>query len=226
MSEIKEKIRYPGFLNKLWHDPVWSKVIYAGFLLLISLIYSFFATLFKEISFSEAFTQTVNYELPLYLIFIFIAVGLITYGILYKIRQKRKRHIGRFDVEQIVGNFTFRELYNALLTHKIEATLDLHVRKMDLLTLFILYQRQFNLGVEWEGDHFSHYTLGPLLMSYGLTEKAPTKNKLDVIGDDLIQTSKIGFKFYALLEKFRVYNDENMKDDVFKSGEPKKPHRE
>ena len=230
MTETKEKIKYPGFLNKIWHDPVWGKVIYAVLLFLAGLLYSFIATLSKEISFYDAFIDTINFSLPLYVIFIILTLAVIAYGIAYKIRQKRKRHIGKFDVEQKVGNFTFRELHNALLTHEMEAPIEmlkfLQGRKIDLLTLFILYQRQFNLGIEWEGDHFSYYTLGPTLMSYGLTEKAPTKNKLDSIGSDIIQTSKIGLKFYAMLESFRVYNDENMKDDITQSGEPKKPSKE
>lgn len=227
MSETKEKIKYPGILNKFWHDPVWSKVIYALILFLIGLVYSFFSTLFKKVSFHDAFIQTINYDLPIYLVFIIISIGLIVYGIVYKLRMKRKRHVGRFDVEQKIGNFTFRELYNALLTHKIEAPINLvgviQEKEINLLNLFILYQRQFNLGVEWEGDDFSYYTLGPLLMSYGLTEKAPTKNKMDSIGSDIIQTSSIGIEFHSMLERFRVYNDENMKDDTTKSGVPKKP---
>jgi hypothetical protein len=230
MSETKEKIKYPGFLNKIWHDPVWWKVIYAGFIFLAGLIYSFIATLSKEISFYNAFIETINFSLPLYVIFIILTLAVIIYGIVYKIRQKRKRHIGKFDVEQKVGEFTFRELHNALLTHKMEAPMEmlkyLQGNQIDLLTLFVLYQRQFNLGIEWEGDDFSYYTLGPTLMSYGLTEKAPTKNKLDVIGSDIIQTSKIGLEFYAMLERFRVYNDETMKDDITQSGEPKKPTKE
>ena len=102
----------------------------------------------------------------------------------------------------------------------------LQANKGNLLTLFILYQRQFNLGVEWEGDTYLYYTLGPTLMSYGLTEKALTKNKLDSIGNDIIQTSKVGLEFYAMIERFRIYNDENMKDDITQSGEPKKPKKE
>lgn len=217
-------------MNKIWHDPVWGKVIYAGFIFIAGLIYSFVATLSKEIAFYDSFIQTINYSLPLYIIFIILAIAIIVYGIIYKIRQKKKRHIGKFDVEQQIGNFSFRELHNALLSHEMEAPMEmlkfLQGNKVDLLTLFIVYQRQFNLGVEWEGDDYTYYTLGPTLMSYGLTEKAPTKTKLDSIGSDIIQTSKVGLEFYAMLERFRVYKDENMQDDITKSGEPKKRKKE
>lgn len=228
MSNDKEKIKYPRFLNKLWYDPVWSKVIYAGILFVIGVLYSFFSTLFKNISFYDAFIQTINYSLKLYLIFIILVIGFLIYAIVYKIRKKRKSRIGSFDVEQPVGYYTFRELYNALLTHKINLppnlTRPIGDKKGDLLTLFVLYQRQLNIGAEWNHDNFTYYILGPTLMTYGLTEKAPTKNKLDSVGSDIIQTSEMGFKFYALLEKWRVYNDERMKEDITKTGdtEPEK----
>ena len=56
-----------------------------------------------------------------------------------------------------------------------------------------------------------------------LKKRVTTKNKSDSLGIDMIQTSKIGLEFYALLERFRVYNDENMKDESTQTVEPKKP---
>src|SRR5690554_5908044 len=125
MNETKEKIKYPGILNKLWHDPIWGKLIYTGILFILGLLYSFFTTIFKEISFVNAFVETLNICIPIYLIFIIIALAFIIYEILNKIRQKRNKHIGIFDVEQEVGNFKFRELYNALLTHNLDVPPDL-----------------------------------------------------------------------------------------------------
>ena len=113
------------------------------------------------------------------------------------------------------------------MTHKIETPIDLMnfgaERQTDLLILFILYQKELNRGSEWEHDHFTHYILGPTLMTYGLAEKVPTTNKLAIVGSDMIQTSKVGYEFYALLERWRVYNDEIMKDDVTKT-ETSKPN--
>ncbi len=206
-----------------------SQVISVGLLSLLTLLYSFSATIFKDISFRQALTDTLTFKFEFYKILIFIVVAVSVYILIYKWLQKRDKRIGKFDIEQKVGNFTFRELYNALLTHKIETPINLMgtgmERQSDLLILFILYQRQLNLGSEWEHDHFTHYTLGPTLMTYGLTEKVPTTNKLDIVGSDMIQTSKIGYEFYALLERWRVYNDEIMKDDVTKTNiENSKPN--
>lgn len=217
----KKKIEYKGLIQRLWNDQVLSQIISVGILSLLTLLYSFFVTIFKDISFGQALTDTLTFKFELYKILIFIAVAVSVYILIYKWRQRRNKRIGKFDIEQKVGNFTFRELYNALLTHKIETPMNLMgpgmERQTDLLILFILYQRQLNLGAEWEHDHFTHYVLGPTLMTYGLTEKVPTTNKLDSVGSDMIQTSKVGYEFYALLERWRVYNDEIMKDDVTKT---------
>jgi len=217
----KQKIKYKGIIQRIWADPVLSQLISVGLLSLLTVLYSLCQTLFKDISFVQALKDTLTFQFELYKILISLAIAVTIYVLSYRWRQKQKRRIGQFDVEQRVGNFSFRELYNALLTHKIDTPMNLMgpgmESQIDLLTLFILYQRQLNLGAEWEHDHFTHYILAPTLMTYGLTEKAPTTNKLDMVGSDLIQTSKVGFEFYALLERWRVYNDEIMKDDVTKT---------
>ena len=63
-------------------------------------------------------------------------------------------------------------------------------------------------------------------MTYGLIEKVPTTNKLDKIGSEMIQTSKIGYEFHALLERWRVYNDEISIDDITKVEMPEKNNKE
>lgn len=227
--ETKKKIEYPGIINKIWNDPVLSQLISVGLLSIIAIIYSFCVTIFKEISFKDALIETLTLKFELYKILIFIAIAITVYFLIYKWRQNRNKQIGKFDVEQKIGEFTFRELFNALLTHKIEIPIGLITsgfeKQTDLLLLFILHQRQLNLGSEWQHDYFIHYILGPALMTYGLTEKVPTTNKLDPVGTDMIQTSKVGFQFLALLEKWRVYNDEVMKDDITKT-EIEKPKNE
>jgi hypothetical protein len=227
--EKKEKIQYKGLFQRIWNDQVLSQLISVGLLSLLTLLYSFSVTLFKEISFWQALYETVTFKFELYKIMIFIAVAVLVYILIYKWRQRKNKRIGKFDIEQKVGSFTFRELYNALLTHKIDTPINLMgpgvENQTDLLILFILYQRQLNLGAEWDHDHFTYYTLGPTLMTYGLTAKIPTTNKLDIVGSDMIQTSKIGFEFYSLLERWRVYNDEIMEDDVTKT-EIERPKKE
>lgn len=227
--EEKKKIQYKGLFQRIWNDQVLSQIISVVLLSLLTLLYSFFVTLFKEISFWQALYETVTFKFELFKILIFLSVAVLVYILIYKWRQLKNRRIGKFDIEQKVGNFTFRELYNALLTHKIDTPINLMGpgvdKQTDLLLLFILYQRQLNLGSEWDHDQFTYYTLGPTLMTYGLTEKVPTTNKLDSVGSDIIHTSKIGYEFYSLLERWRVYNDEIMKEDVTKT-EIERPRKE
>lgn len=51
-------------------------------------------------------------------------------------------------------------------------------------------------------------------MSYGLTEKYPTTDKNDSVGNDMIQLSENGIKFLSYLEKYRVYRNEEVDDDI------------
>lgn len=217
----KQKIQYKGILKKIWYDPVLSKIISVGILAFIAFLYSIFQALYSNISFREALYLIFSYKIPLYVVLIIALLAILIYYILYRVRLKKR--IGKFDIEQKVGNFTFRELYNALLTHKMDRHPNLNMpgidTSMDLLTLFFSYQKMLNLGVEWEGDHFTYYHLCPTLMTYGLVEKVPTTNKTDVIGNEMCQTSKIGYEFFALLEKWRVYNDDSIEDEIIASNE-------
>lgn len=214
----KEPIKYPGLLNKLWYDPIWSKVIYAGIIAIIGLIGSFFVTIFKEISFKDVVYNTLTFDIPLWAVLVILFSSLLVYGIIYKIRKRKKSKSGVFDVEIQIGHFSFRELYNALLTNKVDTPFNLMRPGMDanidLLTLLILYQRQLNLGANWQHDTFTYYTLAPMLMSYGLTEKYPTTDTDDSVGMDMIQLSENGIKFLSYLEKYRVYRDEEIEDDI------------
>lgn len=209
-----QEIKYKGILYKLWTDPVLSKLLSVGILFLIGLIYTFCATVFRNISFLQTFLDTINYPIAIYKIFIALIAFILLFATYIKIRKSKKNIIGNFDSEQTVGNFTFRELYNALLTQKVQIPQSLSatgaLEKGDLLSLYILFHRKFNLGVDWNhpGDqgNFMYNTLGPALMAYGLTERTPCRNKKDVLEEDIIQTSKDGYYFFALLERLRINN--------------------
>lgn len=157
----KEPIKYPGFINKLWYDPIWSKVIYAAIIALIGLIGSFFVTIFNEISLKDVLYNTLTFSIPLWIILVILFTSLLIYGIIYKVRKRKKSKSGVFDVEIKIGHFTFRELHNSLLTNKVNTPMNLMGPGMDseidLLTLLILYQRQLNLGASWEHDTFTYY---------------------------------------------------------------------
>ena len=210
----KEKIEFKGFFSRAWTDPVLSQVIAVG---IITLTYSFIQTVLKDISLVDAIKETLLFKFEVYKFLLSILFVVIVYIIVYRYRLKSKSKIGLFNIEQKVGYFTFRELYNALLNHEIKAPIDImgYIGKeqVDLLFLFTLYNKTFNKGIEWEHDAYLYYTLAPTLMSYGLIEKVPSTSKLDTTGSLVYQTSQIGFEFYALLERFRIHNDEQFKTE-------------
>lgn len=220
-----EPIKYKSFIKQLWTDPVWSKVISAGIIIFIGFVYSLFQTLLKDISLLQVLKDTLNFKIELWKIFLTIFGVLISYAVYYKWRQMKNKKIGKFNTEEPVGNFTFRELHNSLLTHKIDSPISLRSQEfgnqLDLMTLFVLFQRQLNIGVSWDqpGDQgiFLYHNLGPTLMSYGLTEKAPEKNKADSLGLDIIQTSIVGQKYLSMVEKWRLFNDEKLVDEASKT---------
>lgn len=207
-NKTEEKIKEKNIFQKSWSDPVLSKIISALILSLLAIIYSFSKSILDKISFKEAFYQTLHFKIELYILLIILFLTILISILVYYLRKNRKKTIGNFDIDQKVGNFHFRELYNALLTHKIEVYPEItEFRELDLLHLFVMYQRPLNMGVDWEYQDFLYYKLGPVLMSYGLTEKIPTTNKNDVTESEMIQTSKVGFEFLSLLERWRVHND-------------------
>ncbi len=209
MNDTTEtKIKEKKFFQRIWADPVLSKVISVIIVALLTILYSFIVSIFEKISFKEALINTLNFKIEVYKFLIFAIISILIFVIYYYWRKKRKKTFGNFDIEQKVGNFTFRELYNALLTYKIKTEYEVPEKdELDILNLFIIYQRPLNMGVDWESQDFLYYKLGPLLMSYGLTEKISTTNKTDPTESEMIQTSKIGYEFLALLERWRVYND-------------------
>ena len=207
-KKTDEKIKAPNFFQKGWTDPVGSKIISVVLISIFAIVYSFIKSIFEKISFKEAFYNTLHFQIELYILLIILFSIIIVSILVYFFIKKRKKTIGNFDTNQKVGSFHFREFYNALLSHKIEVYPEiLGHKEFNLLQLFLLYQRPLNMGVEWESQDFLYYKLGPILMSYGLSEKIPTTNKLDSTGSEMIQTSKAGYEFLALLERWRVHND-------------------
>lgn len=209
----EDTLKYRGKFEKLWTDPVWSKVISAAIIAIITILYSIGKTAFEDKSFYDAIIKVLNLEIEVYIYLIFTIISIVVYYLINLIRKKiNKSHLG-FELDQKVGNFTFRELHNALLTHIIETPSRLHTygtpETIDLLTVFKVYARIFNQGVQWEDDMDTYYKIGPTLMSYGIIEKVPTTNKSDTIGMEMLQTSKIGFEFLAMMEKWRVYNNDS-----------------
>jgi hypothetical protein len=198
------KIKERGL--KIWKDPVWSKVIAAGILSLIAII----AAKFTNHSWQEIYNyaiQLLTFNVPIYGLLSLIAIYFIT-KLIVKFFRKRNTSFWRENI----GNYTFKELYNILLTEKLPiATRGMEMFGQlapddDLLTLFQLYYIHLNTGVEFDdniGDGYYLYSiLAPRFVGFGLVDsyQAPIRN---LPGETKVayKISELGRKFHASLEK-------------------------
>jgi hypothetical protein len=190
---------------KIWKDPVWSKVISAGIILLIATIWTNYSN-YSSQQVYDFLILVLTYRLP---IFVYLStIGLYFLAkLLIKLFKKKTDPIW----DELVGNYKFKELYHIL------ANQNYPVRTVvmewsgqtppedDMLTMFHLYIPIFNKGInlndELDDGGYLYGVLAPKLIGYGLLDKIETKNlQIDVI-DTKYQTSEVGYKFYALLEK-------------------------
>ena len=80
-------------LSKFWNDPVWSKVISAGILTVLTAVGAYIVSLFGVNSFSDVIISILNFNIPLWLAVVVLMFGFIGYGVNRKIIQKRNRKI-------------------------------------------------------------------------------------------------------------------------------------
>ncbi|MBX2932000.1 MAG: hypothetical protein KF781_08655 [Chitinophagaceae bacterium] len=190
---------------KIWKDPVWSKVISAGIILLIATIWARYSNYsWQEIY--DFFILLLTYKLP---IFVFLSIIGLYFLTKLLIRLFKKKIDPIWDEQ--VGNYKFKELYQILSNQNFPVEtvgMSWSGRKPpeeDLLTMFHSYITFFNRGLNLDDNlddgGYLYGVLAPKLVGYGLLDKIETKNlQIDVM-DIKYQTSEIGQKFYALLEK-------------------------
>jgi hypothetical protein len=96
-------------MNRIWKDPVWSKVIATGIIGLIGFLYVVVESLTSELSFKESFINIMTSEISLYLV-VLIIVGLLLFQILFsfltgkiRILTKEEKNLNR-KIKAIVGN--------------------------------------------------------------------------------------------------------------------------
>ncbi|AEE49467.1 hypothetical protein Halhy_1575 [Haliscomenobacter hydrossis DSM 1100] len=211
-----------NWILSIWKDPVWSKVISAGIILLISTVWLKYSNLtFKEIY--NGLIEGLAFKAP-----IFVFLSLIAAYFLLKLFQKSfKRKSDPIWNEQ-VGNYKFSELYHILANQNFPVEtrgmswLGRKPPEDDLLSMFYTYITLFNRGLslddELNGGGYLYGVLAPKLVSYGLIDKIEAKNlRIDVM-DIKYQTSELGHKFYALLEKSIHLNPEDEKKIKHKQG--------
>jgi hypothetical protein len=202
MSRLN-KIR--NAIIKVWKDPVWSKVISAGIILLIATIWTKYSNYSSQQVF-DFFILVITYKLPIFAFLSLLGLYFLT-NVLITLFRKKPDPIW----DEQVGNYKFKELYQILSSQNLPigtVGMSFSGRKPpdnDLLTLFHVYSGYFNKGIDLNsnvGDGgYLYGVLAPKLLGYGLLDKIESKNlKIDVI-DTKYQTSEVGYKFYALLEK-------------------------
>jgi hypothetical protein len=190
---------------KIWKDPVLSKVISVGIIVLIATLW----TKYSNYSSQQVYDFSIcilKYKLPIFVFLSIIGLYFLTKLI---IRLFKKKTDPIWDEQ--VGNYKFKEMYQILQNqnYPIETNgMNWSGQKPpedDLLTMFhtfiTFFNRGLNLDDNLEDGGYLYGILAPKLVGYGLVDKIESKNlQIDVM-DIKYQTSEVGHKFFALLEK-------------------------
>jgi hypothetical protein len=190
---------------KIWKDPVWSKVISAGIILLIATIWTKYSN-YSSQQVYDFLILILTYKLP---IFVFLSIIGLYFLTKLLVRLFKKKNDPIWDEQ--VGNYKFKELYQILSNQNYPVgTVGMgwsgqKPPEDDLLTMFHNFITYFNRGLKLDDNiddgGYLYGVLAPKLVGYGLLDKIETKNlQIDFI-DIKYQTSEVGKKFYALLEK-------------------------
>ncbi len=190
---------------KIWKDPVWSKVISAGIILLIATLWTKYSN-YSSQQVYDFFICLLTYKLPIFVFLSIIGLYFLTKLI---IRLFKKKTDPIWDEQ--VGNYKFKELYQILQNQNYPIGTNgmnwsgQKPPEDDLLTMFhtfiTFFNRGLNLDDNLEDGGYLYGILAPKLVGYGLVDKIETKNlQIDVM-DIKYQTSEVGHKFFALLEK-------------------------
>jgi hypothetical protein len=194
-----------GFF-KFWQDPVWSKVISAGIIAIIAIIWA----KITNHTWTEIYNfvlSILSFNLPVYLFLSVIAFYFIVKTFI-KLFKKKKDPIW----DEQMGNYTFKELYNILIAETFPIrTVGMKLSGMDapsdnLLILFKVYYIYLNKGVDFDTNindwGYLYNVLAPKLLGYGLVDayQKPINNLPDET-EVAYKTSDLGHKFYAYLEK-------------------------
>jgi len=197
---------FKDFFLKIWKDAVWSKVIAGGILVAIPIVWA----KITNHSWNEIYQfviKVLSFPLPLYVFLSVIAL----YFIVKKCIQLFKKRKDPFWDEQM-GNYTFKELYNILLTETMPVRtkgMELFGRNApndNLLFLFQVYYSTLNSGFGF-GDNiddggYLYGVFAPRLVGYGLVDEYQKPNDdLPDRTDVAYKTSALGHKFHAALDK-------------------------
>lgn len=190
---------------KIWKDPVWSQVIAGGIVLIITTVWIEYSKYsIKQVY--DYFILILTYELPIFIFLSIIGLYFIT-KILINLFNKNPHPIWN---EQ-VGNYKFKDLYQILSSQNFPVgTIRMSWAGQkppedDLLTMFhtfsMFFNRGLNLDDNLEDGGYLYGVLAPKLVGYGLVDKIETKKMTNDEMEIKYQTSELGYKFFALLER-------------------------
>ena len=200
--------------KKIWNDPVFSRVIAAGILLLLPLFTAVILKFIQNETFWNSLKSIMNLKLTLWTVLLGILLIVILLIVFKRLRNWLLKPKYYFPYTAQIGSFSFYELYNCLASTKFklipELSMHTGLQEIDLLRLFIFYSPMLNKGVDWDfpGSQgtYVYYKLGPKLMSYGICEKVKSLKRINKDNmNHTIQTSEVGYKFLAYVEKYKFF---------------------
>jgi len=213
----KSDIASPHWFVKLWKDSVGSKLISGFIILIISTLTGIIKNLIQGVSPFDVLRDLLFLKLELYLILIIIVIVIIVIWIINLYVDRNRPDKADFILGQIIGNITFKELFNSLNQHYVKLPKSLQSKKskeINLLTCFAVYIRWFGIGIDWDnpGDqaHFLYYTVGPILLGYSLLERESKFSDSEAVKNDTLILSENGIKFYQLLNVYRTYKGDDL----------------
>jgi len=214
---FQNQLKPKSFFYRFWHDPVFSGLIVFVITVTIPFIFSVLKSLICQINLITVIKEVILFKIPLYLILITI----ILFYVLWLIRSKWAKSYNQKQIDKILktklSDFTFSELHNTLLNHHVKNPINLKQdgnERAPLLGYFMVFSRKLNIGVpsDLSGDYgfFMYWTIGSLLISYGLAEKVTVNQSGSV--KDLIVTTTLGKRFIQLYQKYKYYSEHVFND--------------
>ncbi len=203
---MKIRIKAKEIFFKIWKDPVWSKVISGIILVGVPILWAKITHHSWEEIYGYIIT-ILTFNFPLYAYLSAVALFFIVRFSIQWFKRKRDP----FWDEQI-GNYTFKELYNILLTE----TLPVRTQGMEwfgrdapndsLLFTFQVYYSTLNTGFGPDDDiqdgGYLYGVFAPRMVGFGLVDEyqKPYFDLPDKTGT-AFKTSALGHKFHASLDK-------------------------
>lgn len=158
--------------NKIWYDPVLSKVIAVVLCGILAIIWAFIKSIKANANFFNELLSILVINIQLYALFI---AALLIFGVWFFIGKKNKSTAKEQYLRQlretIIGNYNFGELYELLLQSGFYKADTASIQDQNLLSHFMVNIESFRNGVPViQNEYLSE--LGREILPYHLITKA------------------------------------------------------